>query len=111
MFRDGETGGTQAHFGERVGRRSDDGPAVFGNGVEQLQSAGECGYVVEVLDFTALDFAVLCEMIGVGEKLTNGGNARAAVSFVDDFCGVEATLDGPLRPDARHGGRGVDKDA
>ena len=106
--------GTKTDFGEFADGGGDDREAVRRDLGEQLGRAGECDNVRDVGDFGLLHPEVLSEVgfgRGVGEEFLDADEAGAAVGLLDNLDWVKAVLGGPCRPDAGHGGRGIDKNA
>jgi hypothetical protein len=91
--------------------RRNDRPAVGRKGGQELYDARQRNYPVDVKNLAAFDFPVLRFVIGVGKKLPNGGDAGATVGSMDRFVGIEAVLESPPGPNARHSGRGIDQDS
>ena len=111
MFWKWEAGCTDADFRERAAAGGGDGPAILRDCLQEFESAGEGNHACDVFDFAALDFAIFGGVIGVGKEFAYGGDAGAAVGLAYDFLGDEAVLGGPLGPNARDGGGGIDQDA
>src|SRR4029077_1735908 len=98
-----------ADFRERAAARGGDGPAVLRDYLQEFDSAGEGNHAFDVFDFAAFDFAIFDVVIGARKEFADGGDAGTAVGLADDFLGDETVLRGPLGPDARDGGSGINE--
>lgn len=111
MLRLRQAGGANAHEREGTGAGSGDDPAVGGKRTQEFEGAGEGNYAVDICEFAGLDFVILGVVIGVGQKLANGGHAGTPVGLAHDIFGDEAVALGPFGPDAGDGWGGVHQDS
>ena len=107
MFWQRQACGANAHFGERTSAGGHYCPAIRGERVQELESAGKRDDVSNIFDFTAFDVAILGRMIRIGKKFADGCEAGASVRHAHDGIRIEAMFERPAGPDARNRGGGV----
>ena len=104
-------GCAQTNFGERPGRRGNDGPAARGKSGKEFERAGQWNYAFDILNLTALDLAILGLVICLRQVLLHRGEAGTPVGAGDDFVGIESAIGSPAPPDTGNGRGRVDENA
>ena len=105
----GQACGTNADFGERASAGGHHGPAIRGEGMQELGGAGKGNDVRDIFDLAALHVSVLGRMIGIREQFPDSCEAGASVRHGDNGIGIETMFERPGGPDAGHGGGGVNE--
>ena len=76
-----QSGGPNAHLGQRPGAGSNNRPSIRRQGRQQRKSSGQGNDSAWVLDFLTFDLAVLGFVVGIGEKLSDRLDAGAPVGL------------------------------
>jgi len=104
-----ESGEAEAGFGEVMGRRSDDGPLVGLEGLDELERAGDGGDAVAAGGGFGVHGEGLGERIEVGRELLDGFAGGPAVGDGEDVAEGDSVAVAPRLPHGLDAGGGVDE--
>ena len=79
--------------------------------MQEFQSSRKRHYIGDVLNFPALELAILGVVVSIREQFDDRGKARPTMRSVCDFVRIKAMLEGSAVPNASDRGRRIHKHA